>query len=628
MPPPDPNAEGPEPESEDAKTPETNDAVSPARPEVPDVARSGTDRARERKIQRQRRMKQAWRNLVESFDEVFYNSDEDEDGAEPDQYYRRRSPPRGYIDDSPRYPPPPGARYRPYEPSIRSTSQTPSPGIDGAGTAPVEPIVEAAAPAPPISYVTELYDYSEATRRGDYEEAYLKSTFEKTKPADVFHTRGADGIAAQGLVFKLTSMYAIPPVKKRRKNRYDEASDDMAGEDLLRHAEEKLGVLAELGTYMTIHSQPALKALRFIIPSHPDLPRLSETVTVPEPYCFVVQFKKEIDQYIAALPALPTSEPAATRESTPAATPVLIAAINGESTTAQPTPRAPAQAHLAHAELTQEQEQRQDLQILMDHVVSSNDFGRKYEAEIALHAQKKCTFELAWMLFRPGKYVYSWEGDSLNCFVVDSFELEGLFAKRTKSSQAEVRPRNRLRGQEYGFSRVPESIVVKLCYLEFDGEFIGRRPKKVVISAFEGEKNINELPVYPEEYCTVEKTRETLITRGKKYLELTKRTYAEYDGETLSIPQRSIKSRIMIDSRTFYNDRDSGLTKVSPSRGIIDIICSFCYPVSVVLRRLHNGRGIYPLALSRRLDCNEMPKFAIYVCVPINRVITNFTRSG
>jgi hypothetical protein len=128
--------------------------------------------------------------------------------------------------------------------------------------------------------VTELYNYSEASRRGEYEEAYLKNSFEKNQPADVFHARGANQTAVQGLVFKLVSMYAIPHGRKRarRRNRYDEGSeDDMAGEDYLRHAEQKLGVLADLGTYMTIHSQAVLKALRTIIPTHPDLPRLAET---------------------------------------------------------------------------------------------------------------------------------------------------------------------------------------------------------------------------------------------------------------------------------------------------------------------------------------------------------------
>lgn len=584
MPPPEVSAEGPDPESDAAITPETEGTASPTRLEVSGEGdgRPAADRARDRKVQRQRRMKQAWQKLVDSFDEVFYNSDEDEEDTGPEQHYRPRSPPRSYPEGGYRYPPPrrnfdasyrspprgpPPANY--YDRDIVVRSRSPSLSIrNGIDNAALEPIVVEADPPPPISYVTELYNYSEASRRGEYEEAYLKNSFEKNVPANVFHSRGADQTAVEGLVFKLVSMYAIPHSRRRarRRNRYDEPSEDDLGDDFLRHAEKSLGVLAELGTYMTIHSPAALKALRTIIPMHPDLPRLAETITLPEPFCFIVQYKHEIEEHIAALPALPEPETAPAQQ-TPTATTPATQSTATESITAgieniELTDEAPAPkpAPLARAELTEKQQERHDLQVLMGYIFSK-DFGRKYDAEIALRAEKKCTFELAWMLFRPGSYVYSWEGDSLNCFIVDSFELEGLFAKRTRSSQAEVRPRNRLRGQEFGFSRVPESIVVKMCYLEFDGEYIGRRPKKVVISAFEGDKNINALPVFPQEYCTFENVRQKLIDRGKKYIELSKRTYAEYDGETLSIPQRSVKSRIMIDSRTFYNDRDSGMTK-------------------------------------------------------------------
>lgn len=565
MPPPVVNAEGPELESDAITTPETEDTASAAKAGAPkeDVGPPIRDRVRDRKTQRQRRMKQAWKTLVDSFDEVFYNSDEDDDDPGSGQSPQPRSPQRSYVDDRYRYPPlrrhrspPPAAGYHDRDIVSRSTSQSPPLLDELDNTAPIEPMVEAAGPAPAISYVTELYDYFDASRRGEYEEANLTSSFEKNVPANVFQSRGPNQTATQGLVFKLVSMYAKPhgPKRPRRRNGYNEASEDDVGDDILRQAEKSLGVLAELGTYMTIHSQAVLKALRTIIPMHPNLPRLAETVTLPEPFCLIVQYKKEIEEYVAALPALPESK------AVPAAEPAVEAAVGMKNISLKEKAATSSPASLARAELTEEQQQRHDLQILMAYVFS-NDFGRKYEAEIALRAQKKCTFELAWMLFRPGSYVYSWEGDSLNCFIVDSFELEGLFAKPTRSSQSEVRPKNRLRGQEFGFSRVPESIVVKMCYLEFDGEYIGRRPKKVVISAFEGDKDINALPVFPQEYCTFENTRETLIERGKKYIELTKRTYCEYDGETLSIPQRSVKGRIMIDSRTFYNDRDSGMTR-------------------------------------------------------------------
>ena len=49
----------------------------------------------------------------------------------------------------------------------------------------------------------------------------------------------------------------------------------------------------------------------------------------------------------------------------------------------------------------------------------------------------------------------------------------------------------------------------------------------------------------------------------------------------------------------------------------------------MVLRRLLNANqylaGVRLFALRRRLNHNEMPKFAILVCVLINRIIANFT---
>jgi hypothetical protein len=582
MPPPEVHTADPTPESDDVTTPETEETPSATRPEIPGDGDGlpSSDRTRERRMQRQRRMKQAWRKLVDSFDEVFYNSDES-DGPGSEQYYRRRSTNPRYSDDGSRHPParrgtddryrsprrglPPTGDHYDGDVVNRSRSASGPRTISLDGTAPVDPIPDSMNPPQPISFVTELYDYSEASRRGEYEEAYLKTSFEKDAPAKVVQAKIAGQTAAEGLVFKLVTMYAIPHARKRGhgRNHYDRDSVDDQGDDYLRHAENSLGVLAGLGTYMIITSQAVLKALRTIISMHPDLPRLAESVTLPEPFCFIVQYKKEIEEYLATLPALPESEPVPAQQSLPAPTQttgVEDTAAGVEDTKSAEATSAPPSAPPKLAELTEEQQERHDLQVLMGYTFS-DEFSQKYEAEIALHAQKKCTFELAWMLFRPGSYVYSWEGDSVNCFIVDSVELEGLFAKRTRSSQAEVRPRNRLRGQEFNFSRTPESIVVKMCYLEFDGEYIGRRPKKVAITAFEGDKNINALPVFPEEYCTIDNIREKLITRGKKYVELTKRTYAEYNGETLSVPQRSVKSRIMIDSRTFYNDRDSGMTK-------------------------------------------------------------------
>ena len=584
MPPPELHVEGTDPQGEIVTTPESEEPVSTPESKVADKdhERPNPSRTRERKIQRQRRMKKAWKRLVDSFDEIFYNSDEDDESGSEQLYRPRRLLTESYTDDSScdmpcsrgidnrnRSPTSGQALARDRNDSkvaFENNSRPPPDPINLNDATKEEPVADKVNSTQAISHVIELYNYSEAIRRGDYEEAYLKHSIENDTTTKIIEARTSGSTATEGMVFKLVTMYEVPQGRKRpgRRGEFDVViTPDEQDQDYFRQADNSLNVLAELGTYMIITSHAALKALRAVIVTHPDLPRLSGNVTVPEPFCLIVQYKKEIEEYLASLPDLPVPQSLSAQQpqqllaeaadigaATIGSADVDIADAASISQPATPVP----------AKLTEEQQQRHDLQILMGYIFSS-ELGRKYEAEIARHAHKKCTFELSWLLFRPGSYVYSWEGENLNCFIVNSFELEGLFAKRTRSGQADVRPRNRIRGQESSFSRVPDSIVIKLCYLEFDGEHIGRRPKKVVIPWFEGEKEINGLPVFPQEFCTVEGARQKLIDRGKRYIELTKRTYAEYDGETISVPQRSIKSRIMIDSRTFYNDPDSGMTK-------------------------------------------------------------------
>ena len=80
MPPPELHVEGTDPQGEIVTTPESEEPVSTLESKVADKdhERPNPSRTRERKIQRQRRMKKAWKRLVDSFDEIFYNSDEDD----------------------------------------------------------------------------------------------------------------------------------------------------------------------------------------------------------------------------------------------------------------------------------------------------------------------------------------------------------------------------------------------------------------------------------------------------------------------------------------------------------------------------------------------------------------------
>ena len=179
-----------------------------------------------------------------------------------------------------------------------------------------------------------------------------------------------------------------------------------------------------------------------------------------------------------------------------------------------------------------------------------------------------------------------------NCsYIVDWYELEGLYGKDSRGRRPvgladAVRPPPTARGELAEFSPVPKSVIVKLHYLEFDGEHVGRRPRTVTIAPFEGEKEICMLPVYPAEFAPDPKIREALVARGQKYIRLCQPSYMVYNGDTLAtatIQSRKVSvihttlepfafqifwllqplifwqvnARVMIDTHTFYNDGES-----------------------------------------------------------------------
>lgn len=173
-----------------------------------------------------------------------------------------------------------------------------------------------------------------------------------------------------------------------------------------------------------------------------------------------------------------------------------------------------------------------------------------------------CTFEWAWLLYKPESLVYTWDDDVLTACIVDSYTLKGLFNHDRETKKPTVRPRRLHTRRKLKFKHELEAIVVTLSYMEFDGIYLGRRTKTVTIWPYEGEKAIISLPAFPTEYWKDASIRDRMIRRGKKYYALTKRTHCQYHGQTLSSPRRTVHSRIMIDSETYYSDRKYGLHRL------------------------------------------------------------------
>jgi uncharacterized protein DUF7025 len=156
------------------------------------------------------------------------------------------------------------------------------------------------------------------------------------------------------------------------------------------------------------------------------------------------------------------------------------------------------------------------------------------EAENRWKAPKPLTiFSSLWLLLKPGSQVFVRENGGLNCFIVDSFS-GGTFQEG---------------------NAVPYQVEV--WNLDFNGKFINRCPKTIEIPVFDGEQEIQSLPVFPVRFYRddpgQQTLRERLIKRGKSYFILTKEpTLREYSGQGLDHGSRKVCKSLIISLRSWY----------------------------------------------------------------------------
>lgn len=122
------------------------------------------------------------------------------------------------------------------------------------------------------------------------------------------------------------------------------------------------------------------------------------------------------------------------------------------------------------------------------------------------------TFKWLWLLLRPGSDVYVRERGCLNAYVIEN--VTGNFQGGTLSSR---------------------SYQVKIWNLDYDGKVFGRALKTVSVPVFDGEREIQSLPIFPVRYHRDKEgdapLRDVLVKRGKKFVEVIKEpTYQEYTG--------------------------------------------------------------------------------------------------
>ncbi|CEL11686.1 hypothetical protein ASPCAL14785 [Aspergillus calidoustus] len=155
------------------------------------------------------------------------------------------------------------------------------------------------------------------------------------------------------------------------------------------------------------------------------------------------------------------------------------------------------------------------------------------EAELMWrHPIPKTKFNSFWMLLKPGSDVYVREQGHLNAYVVEGY----------------------IGGPQW---TAPESRIlpykVHVWNLNFDGVVLTRSMKEIIIPVFDGEREIQSLPVFPTEFHKDDNPekplRQTLINRGKNFVEMVKKpTFREYTGPSnLQGIREFTRARVVID---------------------------------------------------------------------------------
>lgn len=149
---------------------------------------------------------------------------------------------------------------------------------------------------------------------------------------------------------------------------------------------------------------------------------------------------------------------------------------------------------------------------------------------------KRVTFIDLWHLFKPGAEVIEPGDKHLQCYKV-------IKVTSPQHNVSTPLPFRLFRIKE----KQQPTVSIHCVYLDFDGTHLGPVSRKFDIARYQGEKDIMALPIYPLSLAENNSAiRQTLIERGKKFLQAVHVGHMHYNG--LSLDSRDeIDSQVMVD---------------------------------------------------------------------------------
>ncbi|KAI1388101.1 uncharacterized protein F4822DRAFT_302239 [Hypoxylon trugodes] len=179
---------------------------------------------------------------------------------------------------------------------------------------------------------------------------------------------------------------------------------------------------------------------------------------------------------------------------------------------------------------------------LLDAPPIQNVYGNIVGPELNLHSKDLATYDLLWLLFKPGEIVFMRIMNKLSGFVVMNITYEPKDGESV-SPLSNQDPSDRWK--------------ITLWNLGYKNKMLRRQSFYTAINRFYGEKLISDLIVFPiKSTPSYETLKGQLIERGKRYYSLicSEQSHMRYDGMVVGENPHHYEGEIIVDHQGFQHE--------------------------------------------------------------------------
>ncbi|KAH8894173.1 P-loop containing nucleoside triphosphate hydrolase protein [Thozetella sp. PMI_491] len=287
------------------------------------------------------------------------------------------------------------------------------------------------------------------------------------------------------------------------------------GSSVSKHA---ITVVGKGRSYIKILSPAVMEALRAVVDFFPSEDLSGDTITLHEPYQLIVHFDEELTRFRERL------------ESDTSDVPELCK-----------LPRAAKEVEIVQTFVREK-------------------MRAKISAERERNARGFATYDMLWLLYKPGIDVYF---DKTNCGEHEPFVVHNLTFNVENGA-------------------IP-SYDITYWNMNANSTYVGPSTIYKTIEPFAGEKAITDLRAYPCEYLkhaqgyeegSMSQIKQHFIERGRKWFNMRrKESYYSFDGVTTTFPRRRHESLVMVDPIQYMlymnSERDDLMSSIERSSATI-----------------------------------------------------------